>query len=249
MVMLNGMGGSCWHLFSSYLTLNCHLLSENTCLRYSNLSGMFGYHFTSQVLPFHFQQRYIVHNHLSGSLLDLSHCVPVVLVLGSPKLESPFQVVSHKCWIERNSHFPWCADCFDSDTQIGVGLLGMDASPVHIPVPGLSTRIPTSFYAKLFSSHSVPQPVLVHGVTPAQSARFCILPLLTLTKFSLLFQPAQVPSQFCRGSYVQSSRLFKQHQLLSWALGIILGSEYWSSTIINGHLGHNRLQNTAFQQC
>lgn len=49
-------------------------------------------------------------NNLSVSFLDLSECVPVVLVLGSLKLESLFQMVSQKCWIERNSHFPWCAD-------------------------------------------------------------------------------------------------------------------------------------------
>lgn len=99
----------------------------------------------------------------------LSRCVPVVHVLRSPKLESLFQVLSHKGWIERNSHFPWCADCFDSETQIAVGLLGMDTSLVH---SGLIHQDPTLFYAKLFSSQSVPQPVPVHGVTPAQSAPF-----------------------------------------------------------------------------
>lgn len=96
----------------------------------------------------------------------------------------------------------------------------------HQFILGLSTRVPTSFYAKCFSSQSVPQPIMAHGVTPAQSARFSILPLLTLTKVSLLFQPAEVPlnghqhfsisttapalvsSQFCRRSSVQSSRLF-----------------------------------------
>lgn len=89
MVMLNGMGGNCWHLFSSCLTLNCH------------------------------------QNNLTRSLLDLSRCVLVVFVL-----ESLFQVVSHKCWIEINSHFPWCAVCFDFDAQIAVGL-GMNVSLVH----------------------------------------------------------------------------------------------------------------------
>ena len=109
---------------------------------------------------------YCMQSYLSGPLLVLSHCVQVVVVLGSPILVSVLQMLSHKCWIERNNHFPWPAGSFGS-----VQLAFLAWMPCWF---NLSTWTPTFFYAKLLSSQSVPQPVLVRGVTPSQGARFCV---------------------------------------------------------------------------
>lgn len=133
---------------------------------------MFGRHFTSQLLPFCFGTVNSVQNHLGGPLLDLSYCVHVVLVLGSPKLDGVLQMRSHKSWIDRNSHFLWPDGCFTSVSQHAVGILGMDALLVHIQL--VYQHLHMSFYAKLLSSQSVPQPVLVPGITPSQGTRFCV---------------------------------------------------------------------------
>ena len=108
---------------------------------------------------------------------------------GEPKT-SVLQVLSHRCWIEGNNHFPWPAGCFGSDTQHAVGLLGRDALLVHVQL--VHQDPPILLCQAAFQPVS---PAACPGAWGYSISRCKILhlPLLTFTRVSPFFQPAEVP--------------------------------------------------------
>lgn len=119
--------------------------------------------------------------HLAGRLLDSLPFINVSLVPGDPKLDALFYAMSPECQGEENSHFLWPAGFTLPNTfQYADGPL-LPQGPLLTCSTCCSPGLPAPF---LVTHHQASwlQPVLLHGVNPAQ-VQDLHFPLLNFKRF------------------------------------------------------------------